>query len=112
MATVEAIFAGTVFTSQTATYSTPSPADQDWIGIELSVSQVTGTGASILFSIQWSEDGGTWADAEPPDQFDPITTAPVNVTKRFDVKDRYWRAAVTVSGTNNPTFTGSANAYY
>lgn len=111
MGSVAAIFAGTVFTSQTATYSTPSPADQDWIGIELSITAVSGTSPSILFEIQWSDDGATWASADPPDTFSPIT-GPLNVDKRFDVKARYWRAAVTVSGTNSPSFTGSANAYY
>lgn len=112
MAATEAIFSGTVFTSTTATYSTPSPSTQDWIGVELNVTAVSGTSPSVTFSIQWSDDGGTWADAEPPDTFDPITTAPTTAAKRFDVKAAYWRAAATVTGTNSPSFTGSANAYY
>lgn len=112
MASTEAIFAGTVFTSQTATYSTPSPSTQDWIGILLNVTAVTGTGPSVVFSIQWSMDGSTWAASDPPDQFAAVTAAPTTVAKRFDVKAKYWRAAVTVSGTNSPSFTGSANAYY
>jgi hypothetical protein len=111
VAQAAAIFAGTVFTSQTATYSTPSPSTQDWIGIELSVTAITGTSPGITFEIQWSDDGGTWASAEPQDVFDPITV-PGNWVKRFDVKAAYWRAAVVVTGTNSPSFTGSANAYY
>lgn len=111
MPSTEAIFAGTVFTSTAATYSTPSPATQDWIGVVLNVTAVSGAGPSIVFSIQWSMDGATWADSEPVDAFDPIT-GPVTVAKRFDVKAKYWRAAVTVTGTNSPSFTGSANAYY
>jgi hypothetical protein len=111
VAQAAAIFAGTVFTSTTATYSTLSPSTQDWIAIELNVTAMTGTSPQAVFSIQWSDDGGTWADAEPADQFDPIT-GPCTIAKRFDVKAAYWRAAVVVTGTNSPSFTGSANAYY
>lgn len=111
MAQAGAIFAGTVFTSQTATYSTPSPSTQDWIGVLLNVTAVAGTSPSVTFSIQWSNDGSTWANADPVDQFTPITGV-TTVAKRFDVKAAYWRAAVVVTGTNSPSFTGSANAYY
>jgi hypothetical protein len=73
---------------------------------------VAGTSPAVTFSVQWSNDGATWADSDPVDQFTPITTAPTTVAKRFDVKAAYWRAAVVVTGTNSPSFTGSANAYY
>lgn len=109
MAATVGIFAGTVFTSTAQTMSQVINTTSDWIGVVLNVTAVSGTDPSVVFSIQWSMDGGTWADAEPADAFDPIT-GPTTVAKRFAVKAPYWRAAVTVSGTD-ATFTGTANAF-
>jgi hypothetical protein len=104
-----AIFAGTVLTStQAGVGQTQKPTDS-WIGVVLNVTDVTGTNPSATFHIQWSLDGAVWADAQPRDAFDPITS-PCTVAKRFDVKAPYWRAAVDITGTT-PSFTGSANAY-
>lgn len=111
MPTTQGIFAGTVVFGTTPTTSAGIRVSEDWIGIQLSLTAMTGTGASIVLEVQWSNDGGTWASAEPPDVFDPLTTAPAAVAKRFQVKAAYFRVAITVSGTNNPTFSGNANAY-
>ena len=108
MATTVGIFAGTVFTSTTQTMSQAVNATSGWIGVVLNVTDVTGTAPSVVFRVQWSMDGGTWADAEPGDEFEPITGL-TTVAKRFDVKAPYWRAAVEVS--EGATFTGTANAY-
>lgn len=110
MAQTFAIFAGTIFTTTAATAGRLVPASADWIGVMLDVTQVTGTDSpAIVFRVQWSMDGGHWADADPVDEFAPIT-GPIAVTKRFEVKAPYWRAYAEVSGTN-ATFTGTANAY-
>lgn len=109
MALMNPLFSGTI-TASTAGIGEVLQANESWIGVVLHVSAVSGAGASAVFRIQWSLDGMVWADADPRDEFDPIT-APVAVAKRFDVKAKYWRAAVEVSGTD-PSFTGSANAYY
>jgi hypothetical protein len=103
------LFSGTVLTSTAAGVGQVAGTTDSWIAVVLNVTDVQGTGAAAVFHIQWSLDGAVWADSEPRDQFDPIT-APTAVCKRFDVKAKYWRACVDITGTN-PSFTGSANAY-
>lgn len=110
MPTTQGIFAGTVVFGTTPTTSTGIRVSQDWIGIVLNLTGMTGAG-SIVLEVQWSDDGGTWASASPPDVFDALTTAPASVVKRFDVKAEYFRVAITVTGANSPTFSGTANAY-
>jgi hypothetical protein len=84
---------------------------QDWVSIILNVSDVAGTNPEIVFGLQWSNDGGIWADATPAkDEFAPIT-APCTIIRRFDVKAKYFRPYVNVTG-DGASFTGSANAYY
>jgi hypothetical protein len=104
-----AIFAGTILTSTQAGIGMKQHPTDSWIAVTLNVTDVSGTDPQAVFYIQWSLDGAVWADAEPRDEFNPIT-APCTVTKRFDVKAQYWRACVDITGTN-PSFTGSANAY-
>lgn len=108
MASAIGIFAGTVFTSFAATVSQALPSSATWISVILNVTEVTGTDPSVVFSIQWSIDGGTWADGG--DYFPPITE-PTCVVQRFQGKAPYWRCVVEVSGTDSPTFTGTANGY-
>lgn len=111
MPTTQGIFAGTVVFGTTPTQSAGIRVSQDWIGIQLNLTAMTGTGASIVLEVQWSDDGGTWASAAPPDVFDPLTSAPAAVAKRFEVKAEYFRVSISVAGPNNPTFSGNANAY-
>jgi hypothetical protein len=107
------IFAGTVVFGSTPTTSAgiPVPGDAEAVDIILDLTAVTGTGPSLVLEVQWSMDGGTWASAEPKDAFDPLATAPATVAKQFDVKGPYFRVSITVSGADNPSFTGTANAY-
>jgi hypothetical protein len=109
MPVANALFAGTVLTSTQAGVGNVQKPTDSWIGVILNVTDVQGTNPSAVFHIQWSLDGQVWADAEPRDQFDPIT-APCTAAKRFDVKAPYWRACVDITG-QSPSFTGSANAY-
>lgn len=109
MPSTNPIFSGTISASATNTMPTLK-SSQDWIGVVLNVTAVSGTGASVVFGLQWSMDGATWADAAPAaDEFAPIT-GPAVVARRFDCKAPYWRAYVKVAGTG-ASFTGSANAY-
>lgn len=109
MPTADSIFAGTITQSTIATVNKTIQSTTDWIGVVLNVTQVSGIDATATFRIQWSMDGGTWAEASPPDVFDPITT-PTCTVRRFEAKAKYWRAVCDLTG-NNPSFTGSANSY-
>lgn len=111
MPVTKGIFAGTVVFGTTPTQSAGQPVGaEDFVDIELALTAVSGTSPALTLEVQWSMDGATWASAEPPDVFDPLT-GPATVVRRFDVKAPYWRVSITVTGTNNPTFTGTANAY-
>jgi hypothetical protein len=109
MPTVDAIFAGTITQSTASQVSKVLNSDADWVSIVLNVTAMSGAGAAAAFRIQWSLDGGTWAEASPPDAFAPIT-APTCVVQRFTAKAKYWRAVCDLTGTS-PSFTGSANSY-
>lgn len=111
MQTAVGIFAGTVTFGTTPTQSSGIRVSGDSIGITLALTTMTGTSPSLTLEVQWSMDGATWASSEPPDVFNALTAAPSTVVKRFDVKALYFRVAITVTGTNSPTFTGTANAY-
>jgi hypothetical protein len=106
------IFAGTVVFGATPTTSAGYPiGDSDSIDIALDLTASAGTNPELVLEVQWSMDGGTWASAEPPDTFAPLTAAPETVVKRFDVKAPYFRIAITVTGADTPTFTGTVNAF-
>lgn len=107
MPTTSPIFSGTITQSTVATVNKVVPATADWVSVILDVTAMSGAGASAAFRLQWSVDGGTWAEAG--DVFDPIT-APCTVVRRFPVKAPYWRAVCELSGMS-PSFTGSANCY-
>lgn len=107
MPTTTSIFSGTLTQSVAATAFKLVPANTDWISIALDVTAISGDQATALFRLQWSMDGGIWA--ESGDTFDPIT-APGTVIKRFDTKAPYFRAVCDLTGTT-PSFTGSANCY-
>jgi hypothetical protein len=113
MPTTKGIFAGTVVfgLSPTNSVGIAVPGGADTVAVVLDLTSMTGTGSSIEFEVQWSMDGGTWASAEPRDSFAPLSTAPASVAKRFDVKAPYFRASITVTGADSPSFTGTANAY-
>lgn len=109
MPTTDVIFAGTITQSTAATVNKVLPANADWVSVLLNVTAVSGDSVTAVFRIQWSMDGGTWAEASPPDSFAPLT-APGAVVQRFDAKAPYWRAVCDLTGTD-PSFTGTANSY-
>lgn len=75
------------------------------------VTAVSGTGPSMVLSIEWSHDGAAWATVDgTPDAFAAITAASKRV-KSFPVKARFWRATWTITGTT-PSFTFALHASY
>ena len=109
MPVTDSIFAGTITQSITSMVPKITAASAGWVSVVLNVTDVKGEDAEAVFRIQWSLDGGTWAEASPADAFDPIRE-PACVVKRFSTKAPYWRAVCDVTGTD-PEFTGSANSY-
>jgi hypothetical protein len=78
----------------------------EWLSLIVSVTAVSGTTPSATFSVQWSNDGTIWADAETPDAFTALTATGVKA-KTFQVKGEFARLVWTISGTT-PSFTFSA----
>lgn len=77
------------------------------VAVHVSVTAVSGTSPNYTFSVQWSNDGATWYDADPAESFTAITAAK-NLAKAFDPKGRVMRLAWAVTGTT-PSATFSAN---
>lgn len=105
-----------LFTSQVITGSQAAPSvavpvgDVDFIAVGITVSAVSGVGASATFGVQWSFDGSTWTDpgADAEDVIATLT-GPGSRVKRIPVKAPYWRLGAQVSGTN-PSFMVTGNA--
>lgn len=83
------------------------PANVDTIAFLVNVTASSGTGPNLALAVQWSNDGTTWAAADPADTFTAITAAGV-VVKSFTVKASSVRLAWTITGTS-PSFTFSAD---
>jgi hypothetical protein len=79
----------------------------DVLNVLVNVTAVSGTTPSLTLSLQWSNDGTTWADADAADAFTAITAAGVKA-KQFPVKAQYARLAWAITGTT-PSFTFSAD---
>lgn len=79
------------------------------VSVQIVVSAVSGTSPSATFKVQWSEDGATWCDVEPAEDFTAIT-AVKSTAKSFIPKGPNMRLAWTVSGTT-PSFTTKATVY-
>lgn len=80
----------------------------EYLAVLVDVTAVSGTSPSNTFSIEWSNDGSTWATSDPADSFTAITAASKKV-KVFQAKGLYARLAWTITGTT-PSFTFSASA--
>lgn len=81
----------------------------DWLSVQINLTAIGGTAPNYTFSVQWSIDGTTWADADTADSFTALT-AVGDVIKRFTVKGPYARIKEVATGTL-PTATYTANAY-
>lgn len=79
------------------------------IAIALDVTAVSGAGATMTASVQWSHDGTAWHDCDPANNFTAITAVGKKV-KLFDMLAPFYRLAWTIGGTT-PSLTFSARAY-
>lgn len=80
------------------------PDGLDWVSIQVNLTAITGTGATLDLTVQWSMDGGTtWADADASatDAFTQFTLAggAKAVVKRFNKKAPLWRFKEVLAGT-------------
>lgn len=75
------------------------------IAVLADVTAVSGTAPTMTLSVEWSDDGATWFQADPADTFTALT-AVGKKTKFFDIKGTSWRAVWTIQGTT-PSFTFS-----
>ena len=80
----------------------------DSLSVQVMVTAASGTTPSITFSIQWSDDGITYSQANPADTFTAITTVS-SLVARFTVKGAFYQIAWTVTGTT-PSFTAAVAA--
>jgi hypothetical protein len=94
-------------TGQSAVFDEGSAND---ISVMLDVTAVSGTSPSMTVSVQWSNDGVTWFNADPADAFTAITAAG-KVVKWFTVKGLYARLNYAITGTT-PSFTFAAYSIY
>lgn len=78
------------------------------VALELIVSAASGTSPTLVVSIEWSNDGTTWAAADPADAFAQLTAAGRRF-KNVAVKGRFMRLVWTIGGTT-PSFTFTANS--
>jgi hypothetical protein len=87
-------------TTQTATYTSPQFAIEDAISIDaqLNVTAISGTGASARLKLQMSQDGTTWVDAPPGDNYPNVTTVS-SQNQSWGTPGNYGRWVVTIAGT-------------
>lgn len=85
----------------------PTGAD-DTLAIFLDTTAVTGAGATLTPTVEWSNDNATWFIADPADTFTAIT-AVGKVVKRFLTKGQYARINFSVTGTT-PSITFAVTA--
>lgn len=80
------------------------PADS--LNVAMFVTAVSGT-PNLVLSIEWSNDGTTFAPAETADAFTAVTTTG-NKVKQFAVKGPYARVVWVITGTT-PSLTFSVD---
>ena len=90
--------------AQTATFTTSAvTADAGTVSLLINVSAVSGTTPTLDCTVEWSNDGTTWAVADTADSFAQITAAKTT-TKAFTSKGLFLRVRGTIGGTT-PSFT-------
>lgn len=75
------------------------------VSLLVDVTVVSGTTPTLVVSVQWSNDGATWVDADPADAFTSVNATGRKV-KTFDRKATQYRVVWTIAGTT-PSFTFS-----
>lgn len=96
-------------TSSGSSAAMRTPTSANALAVLLKVTAVSGVLPTLTVSVEWSQDGVTFAAADPADQFNVIIAAGSKV-KRFDVKGDFFRVVWTIGGTT-PSFTFGASSY-
>lgn len=108
MATPYTLFSNYTMTSTVTDAGRLISFAQDWLGILVNITAVSGAGASADFRVQWSDDGTTWWEPATPDRVFTCT-APGGFVSKFPLRAPFWRLGAEITGTT-PSFTGSAAA--
>lgn len=108
MAEFQILHASAAETATGAGPGVPTPIGVK-VSVQVAVTAVSGTSPNYTFSVQWSNDGATWHDADPVEPFTAIT-AVKNLAKAFDPKGRMMRLSWVVTGTSpSATFLATAS---
>ena len=97
--------------ARTATGSSavvPVPSTAESISFLANVTAVSGTTPSMTLTVEWTNDGTTFASSDPVDTFTAITAVSAKV-KTFAVRGSACRLTWTISGTT-PSFTFDVSA--
>lgn len=95
--------------AQTVTFTTPAvSADGPTTSLLINVSAASGTTPTLDCTVEWSNDGTSWAVGDTADLFAQITVAKVTA-KSFTSKGLFFRVRGTVAGTT-PSFTTGITA--
>lgn len=79
------------------------------VDVQVDVSAAAGVSATLAIELEWSSDNGTsWATADPADSFATITAAGSKV-ETFEKKGDLFRVKWTIGGTT-PSFTFKVTA--
>lgn len=83
-------------------------ADGQYLNLLVNVTAASGTSPTLNCSVEWSNDGSTFAAVDgTADTFAQITATTAKV-KQFAVKAAYYRVVWTIAGTS-PSFTFSVS---
>ena len=83
-------------------------SDGETISLLVDITAVSGT-PSMVVSVEWSNDGSSWAVPEAADAFTALTTA-VKRVKSFERKALLYRIVWTISG-GTPSLTFSVSEF-
>lgn len=105
------VVASAAYTATASSAGVPLTNDVgEYVSLFVNCTAVSGTSPSMTLSVQWSNDGVTWADADgTADTFAAITAAK-NTVKQFIVKGPLYRVTYTITGTT-PSFTFGVTSY-
>lgn len=86
------------------------PLGRSGISCQVGISAISGAGATLAASIEWSSDGVTWFKSDPADTLTSIT-AVQNVAKHLTARGDFMRLAWVITGTT-PSVTFAANLWF
>lgn len=102
------VASGTVATSSGSSAAFKLGGPVEYVSILVAVTAVSGTTPSCTYTVEWSNDGVNFAQADTADTYTAVTGV-LNHVKDFSVKGVYCRLVWTITGTT-PSFTFGATA--